>query len=237
MKPIPKKIINKALVLCVFLVTLYCKAEDVRLDAAIRELTAFIAINGLNVQKTQVSDWSPVENSGTKYLGLGRTDGQQLRITFSGYNRADGWRGDSTELLQTINLKFIFPEPLEAARLSVPSRIYSGSMTAPAREQMQKLIEKYLILKLEAPHNERLDWPLIFSRIDSSIQIRVDMVRGNLAALKELFLELGKIVALFSENERNELVFDRIASAVNKLEGNCRAQVSFAREVGPFSQF
>lgn len=35
----------------------------------------------------------------------------------------------------------------------------------------------------------------------------------------------------------NELVFDRIASAVNKLEGNCRAQVSFAREVGPFSQF
>jgi hypothetical protein len=110
-------------------------------------------------------------------------------------------------------------------------------MTASAREKMQKLIEKYLILKLEAPHNGRLDWPLIFSKVDSSIQIRVDAVHGNLAALNELFLELGKIVALFSENERNELVFDRIASAVKKLEGNCRAQVSFAREVGSFSQF
>jgi hypothetical protein len=236
-KPIPKKLINKTLTLCVFLLSLYCKADDVRLDAAIQELNAFIATNGLKVQKTEVSDWSRGENSGTKYLGLGRTDGQQLRITFSGYNRADGWRGDSTELLQTVNLKFIFPEPLDAANFSVASRIYSGSMTAPAREKMKELIEKYLILKLEAPHNERLTWPLIFSKIDSSIQIRVDMVHGNLAALNELFLELGKIVALFSENERNELVFDRIASAVKKLEGNCRAQVSFAREAGPFLQF
>lgn len=236
MKPIPKKPINKTLTLCVFLVSLYCKAE-VRLDAAIQELNAFIATNGLKVHKSEVSTWSKVENSGTKYIGLGRSDGQQLRITFSGYTKAAGWDASSTELLQTVELKFIFPEPLDAADLSVPSRIYSGSMTAPAREKMQKLIEKYLALKLEAPHNERLDWPLIFSRNDSSIQIRVDMVYGSLAAVNKLFVELAKIVALFSENERNELVFDRIASAVTKLEGNCRANVSLKEDLGAFANF
>lgn len=236
MKPIGKGLINKTLTLCVILAAAYCKAE-VRLDAAIQELNAFIAANGLKVHKSDVSTWNKLENSGTKYIELGRTDGQQMRITLSGYTRGAGWDAYSTELLQTIEIKFIFPRPKDTANMSIPSQNFLGSMTAPARATMQKLIEKYLILKLEAPHEERLDWPLIFARNDSSIQIRVDMVRGSVDHVNKLFVELAKIVALFSENERNEFVFDRIASAVAKLEGNCRANVSFKEDPGPFANF